>query len=260
MSTKEVMYIRGTGKTPLDPKIEVYMPWKYYNAISPEAREANYACAIEAAWMHGGFTNIRIRAFSHNTGYAMDIQGRRIAWGEYVRGRDAHEDWIVVPHDPHITALFWHRDIPDEVHNVHIYVVEDKGIPKLLMSPEQRAHPKWNDVESPQLWSTIREEQPLTDEDVVVEYMDTSDDSGASPSKPVPAVEDWKLALAAKFADVHDDSLGGPRDTMRLVHFLRQQRSGDKNYKPNFKKAKEDFIAFVEAQDKTSRASAHDVE
>lgn len=84
MSTKELKHIRGQGKTPLDPKIEVYMPMKYYHAISAEAREANYACAIAAAWEHG-FTNIRIRAFSHSKGYAMDIQGRRIAWGEYIR-------------------------------------------------------------------------------------------------------------------------------------------------------------------------------
>lgn len=232
---KEIIHIRGAG-TPVDPKIEVYMSKEWFNKASPERREANYLLAKQAAWEHG-YTHIRVRAFNHSKSYALDIQGKRIAW-------DDKWDWVLLDADPHITAVFWNQHLPGEFYNAHVYVEEENDVPTRLMDVTERKFSRWNDNGAPQLWHVIREERFLEED---VEYMDTC---ALEPASQLPA---WMLALAAHSADLDEsdtETYDADIAVTKISRFLAEQKTlkSDEDYEPQFDDPIQEFLWFVKEQ------------
>lgn len=188
----------------------------------------------------------------------MEIEGRRIAWDEYIRGQragwDGSADWIVVAHDQHITVRFWNKYISGEHFDAHIYVVEEGGMPVRVMRIEERRHHKWNDEASPQLWRREKGEDGGDSTDI-----STADDFTSVASVTTTATADrWKLALAAHFSDVDGASdLGETSVSHRITQFLQQQRAlrADDEYEPEHDDPIQEFLWFLEKQKKTSKTS-----
>lgn len=258
---KELIHIRGAG-TPVDPKIEVYMPRQLFDQASDEIRQGNYKCAAQVAWEHG-FTHIRIRHWNHTTAYAIDVQGRRIAW-------DDRQDWILLDADPHLTVIFWNQYIPGESYNGHVYVIEENGVPVQLMSLSQRKHSRWNDDGAPQLWCKKKRCVEPTEWNTLAECSSSSSSSSSVGSVPSSSCSDsdddsivhlpeWQLALAAHFRDIQQVNptepfidITNPAVRARLEQFLAEQRALTGSEFPEFDSPAIEFMSFLNDQERYS--------